>query len=541
MSDQVTLDIFNQVQQEAIIGYMMQDPAFFSRCAVILKSNYFTDTDLSQIAACAFEVFEENRTPPKKDDIALRINIKYPESGSKYIRRVDLCESSAKKISFGNLAGSMETYLQACEYTLLSNKVNKVFSARNYKEAIDTMNEGIQEIRGITFNDVDFSLMPDPRTLIHQRREESKNRLTLGNHKFDALLNGVFDIHGSEAVNSGSTNPFQKKDGKVIRSDKYPFGCLGRGNTTMILGPTNSGKTSTVVSIIVANIIANKKVLFLTHEQTEEEIQMKLAERFHGMSSAEMDTLSTQLDQKHVMDAMYVKQTTKMKNLFYRNWVDANKMYVEDVIAFINNKQAEEIAATGKGFDLIVDDYPGKLSTRSARKFSTEYAEQTFVYDQFVQLALQHKNHVILPLQVNRGGASLLKENSSGKAEIFKYVTESDVAGAFNVMHRADNIITINASPTDKKHGVIRFFIAKARSSRTNKVFTVRADLGRSTTHKERSQCIVFDEIDPISNSYADIYAALGVPYEARGSAKKEASNLDVAGALATNEGEKQP
>ena len=540
MSDQVSLDIFNQVQQEAIVGYMLQDPAFFSRCSTILKPNYFTDSDLSSVISCAFEVFEECRTPPKKDDITLRINLKYPDSGSKYINRMNLCESSAKKISFGNLANSMETYLQACEYTLLSGKVNQLFTSRNYKEAITLMNEGIQDIRNITFNDVDFSIMPDPRALIHQRREEAKNRLTLGNHKFDSLLNGVFDQSSAEVVNSGSTSPYQKIDGKVVRVEKYPIGCLGRGNTTMILGPTNSGKTSTVVSIIVANLFQNKKVLFLTHEQTEEEIQMKIAERFHGLSSSEMGRLSDDESQKFKMDDMYVRQQKFMQNLFYRNWVDAGKMYVEDVIAFINNKQAEEVAKDGKGFDLIVDDYPGKLSVRSAKKFNSEYAEQTYVYDQFVQLALQHKNHVILPLQVNRGGASLLKENSSGKSEVYKYVTESDVAGAFNVMHRADNIITINSSPTDKKHGVIRYFIAKARSARTNKVFAVKADLGRSTTHKEKSQGVVFDEIDPISNSYADIYTCLGIPYEARGSAKKEALPSDIMKAVTGTTGEKK-
>lgn len=535
----IVLDIFNPTQQEAIVGYMISVPSFFNKCLALIKPSYFSDTDLSSIVSCAFEVYEKNKIPPKQADVSIRMRLKYPDTHSKYDRKLDLCANSAKNIAFESICDSMETYLKACEFNLIFRKAAKQFQNRNYQSAFEIYTTGTKQIESISFGESGFRDVSKLADHLITLNSESKEKLTVGNPRFDALLNGYYDQIGADLVNQGYADFVKHKDNSEI-----PRGSLSKGNTTMVLGPTNSGKTSTVISIVVANLFFDKKVLFLTHEQSHKEIITKISEALHHKSTLELGDMlrSSDPNNSKVFETLCERQKKISKNLFYRDWIYGNKMFVEDVISFINSAQEEQISKTGKGFDLIVDDYPGKLMTRVGKKFSNEYAEQTYVYDQFVQLGLEHDCHVILPMQVNRQGSAILKENSAGKSDVYRYVTEADVAGAYNIMQRADNIITINSSPTDKKYGVIRYFIAKSRSARTHKVFAVKADLGRSVTHKWNSASFVFDEADAVSNSYMDLYPNLGInDYEPnRGTSKKKANLNEVVGDLYNNHNKEQ-
>ena len=197
--------------------------------------------------------------------------------------------------------------------------------------------------------------------------------------------------------------------------------------------------------------------------------------------------------------------------LTYIPWVKSGSMYVEDVVDMIKEKNTYiKSKNNGKGFDLVIDDYPGKLASRATGKNQADHAIKTHIYDQFVTLAIEEQFHMIVPLQSNRGGYKKAKELKSGSS----LIDQSDVADAYNIVQRASNVITINSSKLDKEKQVVRYLIDKSRSSQTGKIFVSSTAFDRSTSHSILNASTTYSEGSPKDD--ISIYSVLGATETAK-------------------------
>lgn len=158
-------------------------------------------------------------------------------------------------------------------------------------------------------------------------------------------------------------------------------------------------------------------------------------------------------------------------------------MTIEEVVPIIRMNQ-EEWATThkGKGFDLLISDYPAILSTQQAQKGNLQMRHKDkIVYDYYVQLALEYKFHSLLAIQTNREGARVNNQEKGND----RLIHSTDVSESFDPIKEATNIITLNRSPEAKKDNYLIYLIDKSRGSETGISILARTNFAHCITHSE--------------------------------------------------------
>jgi hypothetical protein len=176
---------------------------------------------------------------------------------------------------------------------------------------------------------------------------------------------------------------------------------------------------------------------------------------------------------------------------------------VEDVEPLIRRKQ-EDLAArnNGKGYDLLVCDYPAKLTTKLANggHMSKRNVDE-IVYGYFVQLALEYGFHNLLAIQTNREGSKVNK----GQKDEHRLLVMEDVHESYGVMQEATNVITLNRDPVAKARQHMTFHIDKSRSSETGFAVVARTDFGRARTHHNDLGAIWYRGVATMADQVDDL------------------------------------
>ena len=73
-------------------------------------------------------------------------------------------------------------------------------------------------------------------------------------------------------------------------------------------------------------------------------------------------------------------------------------MYVESVITAIREQQEQELIKDNRGFELIIDDYPMKLSSYEMRGNRDIRHNIGYVYEQLHQLGIELDCHALMPV-----------------------------------------------------------------------------------------------------------------------------------------------
>jgi hypothetical protein len=176
----------------------------------------------------------------------------------------------------------------------------------------------------------------------------------------------------------------------------------------------------------------------------------------------------------------------------YLTYIDMGRagLTVEEVISTIRHKQTQLKATTGSGFDLVIDDYPGILTTSYFDGKKAEHRiTQDYIYRQFVQLALEERFHVILAAQTNREGSKI---NRGQDHERHRLLTLEDIAEAFGISQSATNFITLNRSERDKHRNRMTFYVCKSRSSSTGWAVVTQTDFNKSLTHGPTLKAVAY-------------------------------------------------
>jgi hypothetical protein len=291
----------------------------------------------------------------------------------------------------------------------------------------------------------------DLDSILYEQENEWKNGLTFGNSLMDGCL-----VEGAGITDEG--------------------GGLLPGDCTILLAPVNSGKSSSLINIAVANIVRGKNVLFVSHEGRELDLSVKMLQCSLGLTKKELVEWGRS---KEYRDIILMMTEQFSKNFTFCHNVKAGNT-VESVMNLVRTlDQDRKMQTGGKGYDLIIDDYPTVLTTEKASKGKLATREiHDIIYGNFVDLAGELKIHVVGAQQTNREG---IKMNNRANGETGLIGLEQS-AEAIGPAQRATNIITLNRPPHARINNYVAYKISKSRSSETGWVVVTETDFKRART-----------------------------------------------------------
>lgn len=442
---------FDDKGQSATLGYILTDRNFFLQALGKLKPIDFPNPYHQKIYAGQLEFYSKYGSVPTVDEIRTKLfTEESTEDRKKIVFQVNIALEDTKNYSLEYLRDAISQWMHVSIFKQEMPNVINLFKNRKIKDSFNLLGEIDKKRRTIKFEDNGQVTFDDMPSFLKESELVYNDVLTTGFSLLDQAL-------------------LENYSGK---------GGLVKGETTILLAPLSSGKTTTLVNIIKHNILAKKSVLFMTHEGRTSDIKEKLLRALLSCTRKELFEMF-----KYEQGQRYIEEATNYLNkyLVYYPYVHAG-MTVEDVAAIISRLQEQRLTDTGKGFDLFLDDYPGKLGTTQGSQWEKRHAV-SYVYSFFQDLAIEHNWHSILAQQTNREGSKL---NRTIGDEDTRPIVAEDAAESYNVVQNCDNIISINRGPVDEIKNIIWYFIAKTRSNKKNIMVCCKSNFAKSVTFDDK-------------------------------------------------------
>lgn len=460
---------FSDLWQEAVVGHMFLNYPFFLNCRTHINHAWFRDAFAREVVKVMFDTYDNLATKRqiKAGEIDGKFAQLHPDINTYHSYRscIMRCGQSAKHVGLDILASDMTTWIRIGKLQEALIKGESLFNKQQYDRCSQEIGAAMRDIMSTDFSPMVEASFHDPITFFEQRNEDLKSCMTIGHPEFDAQLRPGSKIHNTRAMTAQDLSDISN----------LTHGSLVPGDSTVLVGPTNAGKTTVCITIVGWNVRMGKDVLYITFEQKERDIMTNLYKSYALKSGVDLSQLeNNQTNALEVSQAAY--QFTQ--RLSYVSYTDPTKMYIEDVLALIETLQERRKSTTGKGYDLMIVDYPGKLHSRLyANKKVSGWEEKTYVHEQMYMMARHHNIHGVFPVQTNREGFRVNKGDAN------RFLDTDDVAQAFNLTHGADNIITINRSAKQEALGMIQFYVSKARLGRKAWAFISKTDFDHARTH----------------------------------------------------------
>lgn len=451
---------FSKPKQEALLGHLLTDEKFFLLARHRIRQEWWTDPRLGQLWGITMQFAQRHNRAPKATEIADCPQMCALDLAEQNRLRSVLHLAVERRMDYGldALAAELTDWLHARIYIAAMKKSEALFNAatkskdsQKFQEAYQTLKAMNREIDETTFEPGHVVEMDDPVGDFLNQKRDAENAISFGLPALDRLL-------------------LPEGEGK---------GSLLRGDMTVLLAPTNIGKTTTMISVAAWNILQGKDVLLVTHEGRTADIKLKIWQSLMGLSRHEV--------MSHLADPEFQAGLAVFRDLVHKHleFLPLNKagMTVEEVEAIIRRRQDRWMAThSGKGFDLVVDDYAAKLTTQMARGGQWALRQiQEIAYNYFSQIALEHNLHVLTSIQTNREGS---KENRRvGKNVQHRLLTMEDVMEAWGPMTTATNVISINRDPQAQARGIVTFYICKSRSSEVGWAVVCKSDYAAARSH----------------------------------------------------------
>lgn len=481
---------FSKGKQEAILGHMLICEQFFQQCYGRVQPSWFTDRYCGIVWDAAAGFYKAKKRPPTVQEIKdlkqfliedpkylnkIRATIDYAvEKTAAYgldVIRPELTEWMHARIFRQGVDKASGLYNQAAGAadTVVSNT-----RSQKLKEAYGVMKSTLKEIEETSFEEEEEERFDTYQQDFTKNEESYKDAITWGYSVFDQCL-----------------------------TPKADSGSLLRGDTTVVLAPTNAGKTTTMITVGVHNLKKRRHVLMLSHEGRPEDIKEKVWCSLLDIPATTLYSMMRDPEGQKILDSA-AKFLQK-----YLTYIPLNRagLTVEEVVAIIRKKQEYLMSINeGRGYDLLIDDYPAKLKSQAAggdRWARRERDDE--VYGYFVNLALEYKFHSLVAIQTNREGSKV----NSGQMGSDRLLRMEDVMESWGPMTSATNVISINRDPVAEAKGRVTFYICKSRSSEKGIAVVCRSNYAHSITHSDslggtwyRGASTMADKVDDYLQQY---------------------------------------
>lgn len=496
---------------QAIVGHMLKDRSFAERCISQIKPNQFPGL-LSEIVYAIDDLCKN----PNYSHLIFNRQIIFQhlvfQKGNvldqfKFQNELMECERLADVHPLEIVSDYLEGWLSKIVSIDMANQLAKYVNKSDYKAIKPHIQKMSDVVNDIVFRDVadasdNFKGLYE--SYLKQDEKKVEKNCTIGHPLFDEML-----VKGSAIQNAPSfkfNSHFSQNDsiigaGEVLA--QQTMGGLIVGGSTVVLGTVNSGKTTTICTIASANAIMGKSVLVITLEQAADEIRDKIVSNILNKSNYEMRRLcqivknmggpikaaQENQDLRNFLYAMATVESTISQNIVHIHHNKSSQMTLEHVNYLLNQAMVKRKRATGKGFDLVIIDYPGRLRLQNINKNMPRHDELTLIYQNFIDHAREHEYHTILPVQTNRDGYKV-NQGTNGAGRMLDM---GDAAGAFGIIQAADQVISINRTPSDRQSDLIRYMIVKNRAGATDRVFASKTNMENSQAFGVFLPAVIYD------------------------------------------------
>lgn len=474
---------FSSEKQLAVIGHMMSSQSFYLQMIHHVKESWFTNAYAGNIIKLLLSFHSRyNRCPSKQDFLADNGGFRTFEpiaSRDKIANTLNSCFSMSAQIGLDTILPELTIW---AKHRLMIESVSKIVSLSNSKKIEEAWDEARVAVK--KSDEVVFSA----------GREESMD--------YHSLV-------GSEATklkyDSAATFGLGMMDELLLEGQTR--GGLMMGDTTVLLAPTNVGKTTSMLTVACANIKAGNPVFLMTHEGRPDDIKEKLWCCYIGTTRRELHNMYQRSAKGGVKSKKLMDEALAMFN-DYLLYVPMNRagLTVEEVEPVIRRK-TEEWAAKHRGetIKLFVNDYPAKLQTKLAAKGRLDRRHiDDIVYNYFVQFGLELNFHVLSAIQTNRAGSKVNRDVGENRL-----LTIEDVAESFGPMQAVSNVISINRDHRAEQQGRVTFYICKSRSSETGVAVCCRSAYDKARTHGDdlgavwyKHHSVMGERMEALLNTY---------------------------------------
>ena len=468
---------FNLEKQRAVLGHALYDERFFATIIGRVEAEWFSEPLVCRIYDALKQWYNRwGRQATVNEVLDSEWITKLPTGEIQQIQGVIGIDKKSRETHTPiPLLADMEIWLKTRLIQLALPKAAAAFNLRKVEESVNVLNSMVKEFHEIRFMEDGEAKFDKFREELIREQTERSHALTFGLVSMDRLL----DPHGS----AGSLLP---------------------GDMTVVLAPTNVGKTSVMVTVACHNIAQGKSVLFISHEGRPDEIKNKFMRCLTRKSAPEL--------LRAYMDPKQTEILRAYEEMFHRFlvYVPMNKpgQTVEEVAIAIERYQDRRRLSTGRGFDMLIDDYPAKLTTTTASKGQLQHRHiQELVYNQFVAMGLHHQFHVLVAIQTNREGSKVNRKMGAFKHET-RLLHMEDVMETWGAMTAAATVISINRTAQDAELKKLTYLVCKSRSGETGWAVVVNTDYDRCLIHANDLGSFWYRGEDGLGDKSSDIMAA---------------------------------
>jgi len=445
--------IWSEAWQEAVIGHCFRDPKMYIKCVEHLSPGWFTASPMLQQMFTSMKewYFAQGKLAPPSwlEILEMQLYKELPPStvqqyATKFKR---CCEASIHLFSYEVIKQHLTGFARAHIFKEAVAGATEQFGIRDYTKAYKWAELKIQELLKTNFEEdllaMDFT---DPYGWLVEEQKRKNLAITTGNDALDSALGGG----------------------------------LFKRETSAIMAPTNTGKTTFLVTIVRHAIVSGKRVMFFTHEGRPEAVRASLVSALVGVPKSQLYEYSQTPEGK-----LQLKRASELMKqyLTYIPYSYSGKMFVENVLDEAIKRQKDARDKKEQHYDIIVDDYPKKLKSRYRTgskdlAYRTEIAE---IYDEFNHLSQELDVHCLLAIQTNRAGA---KQNKDRKSETM--IDLEAIDESYGIAQNMANVVSLNRSPSDMQLEIVNFTVTKSRNNQTHITVNTRTAYDTSLTHGEK-------------------------------------------------------
>ncbi len=464
---------FSVNRQEAVLGYVLTRESFFLQCKDRIEPRWFNDPVLALVYEAQLLWYHQYKKFPNWADV-----LEHPRVRGETQQRRNLIFGVLERCvgvrlqehAIEPIMAELTEWLHARRYMERVYSSRDMFNRGQFKESYLEIDKLSREIHEITFAEDKVYRFNDPGAILAKRYENVQGALTWGLSVFDKLL--LPEAGGN--------------------------GCLLKGTTTTIVAPVNCGKTTLMTTVAVANMARGKKVLYVPHEGSIDELRVKilccmmdkdiewLNHYLSPVSCGGLDLLHkkdpTQEEQKIVGRVVRFIEILE-KYLTFMPMIHPG-LFVEDVVAAIRRKQEEAVNIDGRGYDLVVDDYPAKLTTKEAAGGKLEHRHKMDIIYASLNLLAEEVGFAMLnAAQTNRDG---VKINGGYRGSEHRLLEMTDIGESLGPLQDIATVITANRSPLDEAQNRISLHNAKSRTGTRGWTVVCRSNYAHGITHGEQ-------------------------------------------------------
>jgi len=471
-------------KQAALLGHILdfQKPDFLLRVKDRLSPAWFLDGYAGKLYGLWCKFYDQNQRVPASPEEFLHwddlCGLSTPDR-TKYKNVMTQAQVLRGHFGLDLLQKELTDWLRCRIYHERVEKSAKYFNSRNVTAAVSVLEEAVQEFNTTQF-DGNTACDWDPFRLMSQIKLNSENALTFGHPVMDKIL-----------------------------CPESPGGGLLLGDMTLLLAPTGTGKTSCCITIGTRNALMGRHVLYVGIEGNTTDLEEKFWMSYTDSTRAQFRELGELALGKNplALERIRLAKESMLERLTYLDIDPRNSPSAEEVIGIIRQHLARHRALTGRGYDLVVVDYPGVLTLKSMSNVRMEHREVlSRIYWHFSQLAKTENIHVLAPVQTNRDASRRNRNINGGDNQV---LTLEDIAESFGITHHVANVITVNRSDQDKSRNQISFYVSKCRSAVDGLTVSCTSKYSVCRTHAPNLNAVVIkggiimsDRLDSLLKQY---------------------------------------